>query len=429
MDKPIPAFYCCYLLRSTVRHANLYVGSTPNPVRRLRQHNGQSKGGAVRTSRDALRPWEMACIVSGFPSKVAALQFEWAWQHTHLTRHIPAEDRITTTHTAIRISPHTGKTRKRPTKPRSSLTDKLSNLHLLLRVKSFERWPLRVTFFAEDVHRVWQNWTKTTPFKLRSGIRVELETAKLLEVFCRPDSEGEPDTHETIGNGEGIDGIDVSYEGSKAHLEKSRTLFEEGKTFACGICSKRMKPAKSIILVCPEGDCRTTSHITCLSESFLEQEGKSGSIVPLQGQCPGCKKTVLWSTLMKELSLRTRGEKEVASLFKKRRRRASPTKTTAAAAAATEALDGQASSDDESEFLDIEDVLPPSAKDSIMPGFNSDDEYEDVDYWYSRRGDMDVDVPEGPRTTVETSKAAIAADKFIPIVIEDSDWDESVELD
>lgn len=74
--KPIPALYTVYILRSTVRPASLYIGSTPNPPRRLKQHNGEVKGGAARTSRASLRPWEMVAVVSGFPGMLAALKFE-----------------------------------------------------------------------------------------------------------------------------------------------------------------------------------------------------------------------------------------------------------------------------------------------------------------------------------------------------------------
>lgn len=78
LARPIPPLYTVYVLRSTVNHACLYIGSTPNPPRRLKQHNGEAKGGAVRTSRSKLRPWEMVALVSGFTSAVAALKFEYA---------------------------------------------------------------------------------------------------------------------------------------------------------------------------------------------------------------------------------------------------------------------------------------------------------------------------------------------------------------
>lgn len=76
--KPIPAFYCCYLLRSTVRQTSLYIGSTPHPSRRLAQHNGVSRGGARKTANDK-RPWEMVLIVEGFMNRTAALQFEYVY--------------------------------------------------------------------------------------------------------------------------------------------------------------------------------------------------------------------------------------------------------------------------------------------------------------------------------------------------------------
>ena len=50
------------------------------------QHNGEITAGAFKTIRS--RPWVMQMIVHGFPSRLAALQFEWAWQHPHRSRHL-----------------------------------------------------------------------------------------------------------------------------------------------------------------------------------------------------------------------------------------------------------------------------------------------------------------------------------------------------
>ena len=93
-EKRMPGFLGCYLLRTLnpqyVRSPkSLYIGFTTNPRRRLRQHNGELVNGAKRTSRK--RPWEMIATVFGFPSKVAALQFEYAWtypKNSRLTRNL-----------------------------------------------------------------------------------------------------------------------------------------------------------------------------------------------------------------------------------------------------------------------------------------------------------------------------------------------------
>lgn len=75
-------FHAVYLLTSLdpLCEGEYYIGYTVNPLRRLRQHNGELLHGARRTSRRG-RPWSLVCCVSGFVEDRAALKFEWCWQH------------------------------------------------------------------------------------------------------------------------------------------------------------------------------------------------------------------------------------------------------------------------------------------------------------------------------------------------------------
>jgi len=77
--------YCCYLLRSLdpQYHYKTYIGYSPDPERRLRQHNGELSSGSARTTKVSGRPWALVLIVDGFIDSRTALQFEWAWQHAN----------------------------------------------------------------------------------------------------------------------------------------------------------------------------------------------------------------------------------------------------------------------------------------------------------------------------------------------------------
>jgi len=84
------SFHHCYLLRSRdPSHSNkTYIGYTTDPIRRLREHNGDlASGGAKKTKRHG-RPWEYVAIVGGFESKSSAMQFEWAWQNPRKSQYV-----------------------------------------------------------------------------------------------------------------------------------------------------------------------------------------------------------------------------------------------------------------------------------------------------------------------------------------------------
>jgi structure-specific endonuclease subunit SLX1 len=68
-----------YLLESS--SGATYVGATVDPDRRLRQHNGELKGGARATAMKCAKgeTWKRVCMVGPF-GKIEALRFEWRWK-------------------------------------------------------------------------------------------------------------------------------------------------------------------------------------------------------------------------------------------------------------------------------------------------------------------------------------------------------------
>ena len=74
-------FHCVYLLvSSNKRFANqTYIGYTRDPLRRLRQHNGELVAGAKRTSRK--RPWRLVSVLYGCagwaPRATTRANIEW----------------------------------------------------------------------------------------------------------------------------------------------------------------------------------------------------------------------------------------------------------------------------------------------------------------------------------------------------------------
>ncbi|KAI0868307.1 GIY-YIG catalytic domain-containing protein, partial [Hypoxylon argillaceum] len=303
--KPIPPLYTVYILRSTVNKASLYIGSTPNPPRRLKQHNGEAKGGAARTSRQRLRPWEMVCLASGFPSMVAALKFEWALNNPHISMHIPTESRITIA-TQRKRSGH-------PKRPRHSIRSILSNLHLLLRVPSFAKWPLKLHFFAPEVHKAWTTYCEAASEPLRETILVFTDFAPA-QTAAEESTSTEPPTLR------GIHALPLVYAPMKTYVEKTQSLYSFEREGACVICSEDLPHDEGLYATCSNAGCEGTGHLSCWSRHLLGRNIEE-DIIPVAGRCPACEGEVVWGDMMKEMSLRLRGQKEITKLLKKPRKR------------------------------------------------------------------------------------------------------------
>ncbi|KIL68887.1 hypothetical protein M378DRAFT_29626, partial [Amanita muscaria Koide BX008] len=269
-----PSFYACYLLKSiqTPESQATYVGSTPDPPRRIRQHNGEISGGASGTKHK--RPWVMQMTVYGFPSKLAsaALQFEWAWQHPHLSRHLRDKD---------------GKALFAGTRKLKLLRWRINTVRIMICSHPYNTWPLHVKLYTAEAVKHWQEVGNTLP----PGFTYQIEL------------EGVDGNSGSIGSGRKgpIDVTDEKF--TNTFLAKHEALAASGRRLLCSLCNKYLDEYvtdPTTIVLCPNQSCTAVSHTLCLSEYFLSSEQKTTSaFIPRGGHCPVCEIYTLWGDVIR----------------------------------------------------------------------------------------------------------------------------------
>jgi structure-specific endonuclease subunit SLX1 len=352
--KPIPAFYCCYLLRSHAPagrgafHPASYVGSTPHVARRWQQHNGQLPGGAKRTSHG--RPWSVACVVHGFPSQLAALQFEvretplsfrkaacragasrltgdggaqWAWQNPDQTRRLGREGRPRVRRglrpPPPRSEPAAGAADVGPPPPppwlSRPLARRLAELHRLLCCAGFARWPLALRFFERDAYRYWLLWDERSSEHLRADLRLEVDLKESDAEKLAGGPAGQGGSVAELAVPTALANVDIGYSSVAGHLRKSVDALGSGPV-SCRFCRSGIDAATELAIVCPSDGCSAALHLTCASTSG--QTAATKHVVPMQFKCRSCFGTSDWVELVKEASIRVYGGRLVDKILKSR---------------------------------------------------------------------------------------------------------------
>lgn len=246
--------YFCYLIRSESKPNSCYIGFTTNPQRRLRQHNGEIKNGAVKTKRN--RPWKFEIIISGFPNHVVALMFEWQFQHPLKSRHGKV---LEGSLSKKRSSVH-------------SFKGHLVSLSLLLRNQLWKQCDLTALFINQTSLDLFMQVSSksSSPFSYSFPVKLILN-----EDICK--------LHEKVKGNKNVQNNNTNSEidNHVTHLN--------GR---CCICFDQIVDNNSCYFQCP--NCNASIHILCLA-----QRQKSSQLIPSSGQCTGCKTVYIWADIVR----------------------------------------------------------------------------------------------------------------------------------
>lgn len=147
---------------------------------------------------------------------------------------------------------------------------------------------------------------------------------------------------EEEGGGAGIEGLGGGYADLKngdgaasrvaAQVRKEIDIVSFERESACAICGEAVRDRddncdgasdkKGVYTICTHENCESVSHVSCLSKRFLTQEkAPEGTIIPTRGKCPSCEGVVEWVDLIRGVTLRMRGEREVKQILRVRKPR------------------------------------------------------------------------------------------------------------
>lgn len=219
--------------------------------------------------------------------------------------------------------------------------------------------------------------------------------------------------------GGGIEALSFDYADQREYVEKSKSIIDFELEGECAVCHKALEHDEGIYTICPSLGCQSVTHLTCLSKHFLE--GEKDALIPVHGTCPTCKSNLQWVDVVKEASLRMRGEKEILKLLKpKKLKKIKGVKGTSASQVVEEDAEDEDEAADlemeeEMEFLNELDDAPKGSQigDSWHACIDSESDTESIT---STASEMRT-------TSHKTSKTG-----GLKTVIEDSDWDDAIEL-
>lgn len=296
-------------------------------------------------------------------------------------------------------------------------------------------------FFAPDVYRAWTRWTAAAAEPVRGAVVVDTD-------FLSGADGGEVEV-EVEGGGawgleHGIERLAIDYGEMKQYVVKAKEVVDFEREGSCAICEVGLGHDGGVYALCSCEGCESVAHLSCLSTRFLEEEserkregggegiGEEENVVPIAGTCPSCKGTVKWIDIVKEVTLRMRGEKEVEKLL--RVKRARKDKKGAAAAVDENGDEVYEINDDDLDELERLHELNPKGDLDLDMGDSwaslSDSDLSDSESVASSSSRSQT---KGKKKKTGLAKKASPKEKkkkkALPAVIEDSDWDDAIVLD